>query len=218
LTRLAGEALCTPSGYLYSNEAILEYLLTKTQELKEQQAAYDRQQEQEIKEEVNAEEKKRVADFEESQKIVRKRKAVDSKQAARQDLKRTSYWLADSQPNAVEESLSAPPERPVSPHSQENLRRKDLWPVGLKWDDNKLMCEVSEKAINTQAAIAYWTDKKKPGSIVLTSVYDHLIKENMVCPTTSKKIKYTRPLQRSGTSFASSAQAVQVKKYRPTIT
>ena len=117
--------------------------------------------------------------------------------------------------------MEKPPERPLSPHSQEPLRRKDLWPVELKWDEDdssKLICSVSGKSINTQSATAYWTDKKKPGSIVLTTVFNELIKSTMVCPTTSRKIKYTRELQKSGTSFAASGQEVQVKKYRPTIT
>jgi hypothetical protein len=37
-------ALCSPSGYIYAESAILEYLLRKTQELKEQKIAYERQQ------------------------------------------------------------------------------------------------------------------------------------------------------------------------------
>ena len=214
----APAALCTPSGYLYSEEAILEFLLKKTQELKEQQVAYERQKvDREAKSRETLDRKKRD-EFEESQRMVRKRKTVDSRQAARDDLKRTSYWLAESQPDAVQEEVSRPPERPLSPHSQQPLRRKDVWPLDLKFDDKKLVCHVSGKSINTQPATAYWTDKKKPGYVVLTSVYDQLIKDNKVCPISGQKIRYTRVLQQSGTSFASSGQNVHVKKYRPTIT
>lgn len=226
LTRLKSEkapVLCTPSGYLYSQSAILEYLLTKTQELKEQQAQYDAQEEEQSRQAAGAATQKRVADFESSQQVVAKKHRqdrVDVKAAARQDLKRTSYWLADAQPAAVETAVTRPPPRPSSPHSQEPLKRKELWPLDLTWDDNddKLVCHVSGKVIHTQAATAYWTDKKKPGKVVLTKVFEDIIKETMRCPTTSKKIKYIRSLQQSGTSFAASGQQVQAKKYRPTIT
>jgi len=38
------EPVVTPSGHMYSREAIFEYLLAKTQELKRQQARYDAQE------------------------------------------------------------------------------------------------------------------------------------------------------------------------------
>jgi len=217
LTKLDETALCTPSGYLYSDSAIVEYLLTKTQELKEQQAAYERQQAALVKDDGEADRKRR-ADFEESQKVVKKSKKIDSRQVAKQELKRTSYWLADSQPNAVEQTIEKPPERPQSPHSQQPLRRKDLWPVHIQWEDDKFVCAVSGKALNAQDVVCYWTDKKQPGIVVLQSVYDQLIADTKQCPNSSRKIKYTRKLQKSGTSFASSGQNVQVQKYRPTIT
>ena len=180
------------------------------------------------KEEDTAGSKKRtLADFEESQKVVKKSKAVDGKKAALEDLKRTSYWLADSQPDRVERRFERPPDRPLSPHSQTPLRRKDLWPVGLTWEDGKLVCAVSGKALKSSEVVAYWTDKKKkkkykddgePGVVVLKSVYDELISDSMVCPVTSRKVRSVRTLQKSGTSFAASGQQVHVKKYAPTIT
>ena len=38
------EAVLSPSGRLYNREAILDYLLQKTQELKKHQVAYEKQQ------------------------------------------------------------------------------------------------------------------------------------------------------------------------------
>lgn len=35
--------MATPSGHIYSREVIVQYLLTKNRELKEQKAEYDRQ-------------------------------------------------------------------------------------------------------------------------------------------------------------------------------
>jgi nitric oxide synthase-interacting protein len=42
------DAAVSPSGHIYSRESILEYLLTKTQELKAQARAYELQQVQEL--------------------------------------------------------------------------------------------------------------------------------------------------------------------------
>lgn len=220
LTRLGNAAVCSPSGHLYADDAIVEYLLTKTLELKEQQAAYDSQQKKLSSVVDDTQEKKRLADFQEAQKVVKKRKVVDKQQVALDDLKRTSYWLADAQPAAVAApKLSPPPSRPVSPISQQPLRRKDVWPVALTWQDEKLVCAVSGKTFQTQAAATvYWTDRKKPGTLVLTDVYKTLLEEEGLCPNSSRKIKYTRELQKSGSSFASASGKSIVKKYRPTIT
>jgi nitric oxide synthase-interacting protein len=38
------EAVVTPSGHLYDREAILEYLLTKTKEIRQLERAYEEQQ------------------------------------------------------------------------------------------------------------------------------------------------------------------------------
>lgn len=212
------DVVCTPSGYLYSNDAILEYLLTQTQELNEQRAAFERQQAS-LQNNAQDEKQKQIQQrFEETQQVVRKRKAVDEKESAKKELLRSSYWLAEAQPETVEQMIQQPPDRPPSPNSQEPLRRKDILPVTFKWDDNHIVCEVSDKTIQLQPAMAYWVDKKKPGKVVLTSVYDQLMKDTNACPFTSKKIRLTRQLQQSGSSFASSSQGVQVKKYRPTIT
>jgi len=223
--RDAKGVLCTPSGYLYADSAILEYLLAKTQEIKEQQEAYERQQaEQAASRQADHSEsqaRKRSA-FDESQKLVKKSKTKDAKESAQEALKQSSYWLAEAQPVAGDRQLAPPPvDRPPSPHSQCPLRRKDLWPIQLLWDKDdpkKLVCAVSSKAIHSKDVTAYWTDKKEPGTIVLTSVYSQLIQDSNICPITSKKVKYVRALQKSGTSFAASGQTVQVTKYAPTIT
>jgi nitric oxide synthase-interacting protein len=218
------DVLCGSSGYLYRKSAILEYLLTKTQELKRQREAYERQQlEKAAAEDVTEEkEKERKDGFLEAQRVVKKRKREDEKVSAKADLKRTSYWLAEAQPASVKvEQIEEPPERPPSPVTGRPLRRKDLWPVSVKWDDDRkrVVCAVSGKTVKASNEVtAYWTDKKEPGTIVLKTVYDELVGDTKRCPVTSKKIKCVRQLQQSGSSFASSGQNVEVKKYRPTIT
>jgi hypothetical protein len=225
------EALCTPSGYLYADDAILTYLLEQTKSLKEQRGVWERQQEQlEAAASVDAN-KKRKAEFSDSQTILgsssgsKKKRPVDQ---AKADLKRVSYWLSDAQPDQVTPMVQEPLERPPSPHSQQPLRRKELWPVMLQWQRPQaggtatLVCSVSEKALHAQPVVAYWTSssekQKYPGRLVLKDVYDRLIAPDGLCPQTSRKIKYTREVQRGGSSFARSGGQVHAKKYRPTIT
>lgn len=248
-------AMCTPSGYLYSEQAIIEYLLTKTKEIKKQQIAYEVQQ-QKLQDgleltESNQRKIKVSEDFESAQKVVNKKQKLsnDDMQKAKSDINRTSYWLPTSQTVDVEheemkQMIALPPERPSSPFTEQPLRRKEIWSVKLLWDQRSstkkvLVCAISQKSITSQQAIAYWIDKDKPGTIVLESVYNDLVvndslpknrnddeKEDhektsttkLICPLTSRKIKYVRYLQKSGSSFASSGQNIQVKQYRPTIT
>jgi nitric oxide synthase-interacting protein len=220
VSRLGDAALCSPSGYLYNESAILEYLLQKTKDLKREQGEYD-EQERVAAAPDDSEQKKRVAAFEDTQQgVIKKSRVEDAKRAATDDLKRVSYWLADAQPDVAKPSplLAPTSDRPASPMSGEPLKRKELWPVALKWQDSKLVCAVCGKTLQNGQVLAYWIDKKIPGTMVLQSVYDELIQDTNRCPLTDKKIKYTRSLQKSGSSFASSGQVVEVSKYRPTIT
>ena len=177
--------LCSPSGYLYEDQAILQYLITQTQQIKEQiqKAATATADSKTKEEEEDKNSMKRKSAFESSQHWIKKKKPPPSSNtidaaAAKDDLRRTSYWLAEAQPVLSESASEAPiSTRPLSPHSQQPLRRKDLWPVQLDFegddDDNnqkkKLVCAVTGKPIRTQAALAYWTTSRcdQPGLVVL---------------------------------------------------
>jgi hypothetical protein len=120
-----------------------------------------------------------------------------------------------------------PRERPVSPMTGAPLRRKDLWPVTLTWTTMDktpcLVCAVSHKTISSGAAVvAYWTSKsvsKQPGRLVLQATFDELsLGTTRTCPLTDARISHVRVLQKSGSSFAASGQAVTASHYRPTIT
>lgn len=241
-------ALCSPSGYLYQEAAIVEYLLKGVQELKRQRAEWQelqqRQQEQTTAQAAE-QHKRKISDFEATQRAVastlkKAKTSTPSHPQAQADLKRVSYWLASSQPANVEDSpdlLSTagtavamppppPPERPGSPMTGQPLRRKDLWPVRLRTLDGKLACAVSQKSLGSAPCVAYWTTKStnnnkesSVGEIVLESVYKDLqLAQSEKCPLTDAKIRHVRTLQQGGSSFASSKQKVQALKYRPTIT
>jgi nitric oxide synthase-interacting protein len=224
--------VATPSGFIYERSAILEYLLSKTQELKNEQQQYEVWQGLQEKERLQSQEEDRMDQleaFENSQKVVvsQKRKAEVN------PLKRTSYWLAESQPDAAgggpgrihgDSSGIAgnrrlpPPKRPPSPNSQNPLSRKSLIELDLKRNsDDQVLCAISEKSITTQQALALLTKSDQPAQVVLEKVYIDLGKEK-ICPVTGRKITKIVKLQRGGSSFSSNGGVIQAKKYRPTMT
>lgn len=191
-------AMVTPSGHLYAQDAILEYLLTKTQEYQQQKIEYERQVAAAQPTDSTIEEQR--ASFDASQRATKKQKLIasqDEKQTSKKSkattattalstegLKHTSYWLPDSQPTKVNVAIQ-PPIRPTSPHSGEILRRKDLRQVALlrnananNNNDDDVLCAITHKPIRMKSAIAYWTskkDKSQVGVVVLKDVYDKTI-------------------------------------------
>jgi hypothetical protein len=236
------------SGYIYDGLAILEYLLTKTQELKKKQKEYEQHQQAQDAAEQQEEERKRkakVETFENSQKVV-----IAKKQKREANpLQRTSYWLAESQPRAVNMPVrtsvdgtattgttalvvrasttrAPPPKRPPSPNSQQPLRRKDLIPLDLKRNsDHQVICAISKKTISIQQSLALVTDKDsdkattaKHPAQVVLESVYHDLGAEKVCPVTGRKIVKILRLQKGGSSFASADGVVEAKQYRPTIT
>jgi hypothetical protein len=95
-------ALCSPSGYIYDETSILEYLLLQTQQIKQRQ-----QQQEKIKHQTNQEQiinelnakKRQIEQFDESQRIIKKSSSMRTEQEkAMDDLHRVSYWLSTAQP------------------------------------------------------------------------------------------------------------------------
>lgn len=147
------------SGHIYSREAIVSYLLTKTQELKEARAAYEAQiksdHDKEIQQQIESDiqhTKEFLQKDQGSMKLSKqthqsqlhqslKRKiSIETKEEGAQKLQRTSYWLSEAQPQYTVESKedeirhNPPPDRPGSPMSGEPLRLKDLTPIILMRD------------------------------------------------------------------------------------
>lgn len=209
----ATDPVATPSGHVYSREAIVEYLVAKTNDIKKAKANYqtylDKQQASLEQESANAKSQEIVA-FEGKQKAAQTKKRPQQENA----LARTSYWLADFQPEHTEQSLKPPPDRPTSPYSGQPLRLKDLQPLHLeRSEDGKVHCALSDKTITTQPVVAI------KGRVVLEEVYDDLVKPTMTDPFSGKKLKekHILHIQKGNSGFASSGPVV-AKKYRPTIT
>ena len=212
----AVDPVATPSGHVYSREAIVEYLMSKTKEIKQAkqnyQAYLDKQQSN-LDEEIKETQSQAIVAFEGKQKATnvasKKRQAPSSNPLAS-----TSYWLSEFQPEHTEQVPEPPPDRPSSPFSGEPLRLKDLHPLTFeRSSDGKVQCAVSHKTITSQPVVAL------KEHVVLEEVFDSLVKDSMVCPITGRKLKkkHILQLQKAKSGFASSGP-VMAKKYRPTIT
>lgn len=150
-----GDAVVTPSGHLYSREAILEYLLLKTKDIKQQQQQYEQQIARHRNEDMDKQrldKAHQISTFTESQDVagIAKRKASEmeyqnSYMASRikkiddtdpllkkELLRKISPWVVEFTPTAAAAEIKEPPKRPASPFSGRPLRVKDLTPVNLE--------------------------------------------------------------------------------------
>jgi hypothetical protein len=205
--------LCSPSGYLYDESALLEYLLRNTRELKRQKAESNARAQQHLSTAKSVESHQRLCDFASSQAMVKITK-IDAPDTARA-LKNVSYWLDTPEVVADDEAVNKPPlttlrDRPGSPTTGNDVQRKDFWKVSLKQNAHQqLVCALSDKPLQMSRAIAYWTTKSEIGIVALESIYDQLTttttnptttadinqkKKRRRCPLTDERIKHVRPL------------------------
>jgi nitric oxide synthase-interacting protein len=248
------QPVATPSGFIYDRPAILEYLLHQTQELKKAQLSYEQWIKDGTLHQRAHEERKRkeqVEHFEDLQKVVTKKRKGNEKEEKEDHanpLARSSFWLADFQPErATNEFLSftddnnnnnthkkgrePPPSRPLSPMSQTPLRRKDLIPLDLKRNsDGQVICAISEKSIVTQPAVALRTRRssnstshgnnggEEPPAQVVLEQVFKDLGDAKFCPVTGRKISKILKLQAGGSSFAASGRVVEAQTHRPGMT
>lgn len=234
--QLAKDPVTTDSGHIYSREAIVSYLLTKNQEIKEQRAAYEKQLAEEERKKMNERDRTaadRVTSFVNRnegviqvsrdrhgstlEKQLAKKIDVESYDSKKACLKRSSYWLSQNAPDHVEEKLSAPPDRPPSPMSGRPLRLKDLISLDCKVDEDgkNFQCAVSGKTLSTQEVVAITNTKQ----VMLKEVFDSLALPTKICPVTGQKFKKKHILlmKKMGSGFAASGK-VEAKRYKHTLT
>ena len=231
------------SGHIYSREAIVSYLLTQKQKIKRQKQAYDTHLENILKSQQESSTQSlqqsqqsflqkdqgstqitTAAHASSFQSSLSRNINTQSKSEGTARLKRSSYWLSESQPETKDSAPSPPPERPPSPMSGNPLRLKDLIPLTLKRDggSGKVTCAVSGKAITTQPVVVL----SNTGAVMLKQVLESIQEEpssskkaSSRCPVTGKKFqpKHVVELRKGASGFAASGETV-AKKYRPTLT
>ena len=169
------DAVVSPSGRLYSREALLEYLLFKTKEMKQQQHAFDQQHSRRQEETVAKQDdersrdlssfvdaqdisgltKRKASEIEINQSYMESRKKVfdDTDDATKKEqLKKISPWIVNFTPSAADAEVKAPPKRPPSPFSGRPLRSKDLIPVDLVRENERSESSSSSSSDNSSSS------------------------------------------------------------------
>lgn len=213
------DAVMSPSGHIYEREAILEYLLKKTKDLKKQAKIFEQQQEQIINEErrkvddeadaaidkfVDSVEgvatvvKRKISDEESKNSYLesRKRKIDDTSREKQQEaLRQVAPWLPSFTPDAAPASIKAPPKRPPSPMSGRPLKVADLIPLDLVRESSDKTTALGE-SVKFICPISRKTISsqeviaiKKTHQIMLESVARELAYPTMTCPVTGTKFK-----------------------------
>mmetsp|Transcript_14448 Transcript_14448/g.24255 ORF Transcript_14448/g.24255 Transcript_14448/m.24255 type:complete len:296 (-) Transcript_14448:258-1145(-) len=217
--QIAVDPVVTPSGNIYSKEAIYQYLLDHQKELDRARKQWEKEQAEATKEEEakqEAEEQRKLIEFvKDSERVSRKRKHEDdtrkkmkeflyqphkagdivadprSKAQKLGELKRTSFWLPRFGPDGQKTKTPKPPKRPQSPFSRKPLRLKDLTPIKLP----KLPAEKGQPTkfccAVSQKQITYQDTVflKNTGIVMLAKCFKELAEPTMTCPVTGKKFK-----------------------------
>jgi len=242
----ATDPVATPSGHIYSREAIVSYLLAKNQEIKEARLKHEAQLSTDRDRSVltrRASEDRRLVEFvkkdgcpaqisKEEHGTSHKRSLgriinTETEDELRTSLKRTSYWLSEAQPQYTAEAIedevrnNPPARRPSSPMSGRPLRMKELIPITLQREN--LVAGKEGKCICALSGKAITTQQviliKKTGVVMIKEFYENLAKSSHVCPVTSKKFKDKDVISlKKGTSGYAASGEVIAKKYRPTLT
>lgn len=237
------DAVVTPSGHLYSREAILEYILQKMQEIKMLQAKVDAEAKDAVSREnanVKQEQLLMIQNFEDNQTSIRgvlhgstgaavvesedaharKRRIDETDKAERvASLKAVSPWLPQFTPSAPAALTKAPPRRPASPFSGMPLRAKDLIPVNLVREENAN----SSGPVRFMCPVSRKTITtqrvvliKSTGTLILESAAKETSFPTMRDPVTNRPFSMDEVLELvpAASGFAASG-IVEAKKYRP---
>lgn len=217
----AKDPVATPSGHIYSLEAILSYLLQHTQHHHAQRKLDDARRVQRLDQDAHKLSKKRQKMLDEFEKTnygpaqlsteehglaLRKTmdKMVDTEttEIQKKTLRRTSYWLSECQPKEQDTPIE-PPKRVASPMSGRPLRRKELVSLSVArepgWDTGdhgcRCLCALTHKAITTQPVVLL----KKSGVVLLEEAYKKFVleeggegKKTLRCPITGSKFRHPR--------------------------
>jgi len=240
------DPVVSPSGHIYSREAILQYLLNKMQEIKDQQTSYDNQQHSRERQEVLKKEeetlkdvskfvetndgvanvvKRKATDAElENSDLELRKKKIDEKERdiKMEELKKVNYWITQFTPSSDPAEIKEPPKRPSSPFSGRPLRAKDLIPIELIRDSSTYNNSSIVQFLCHVSKKNITNQKvillKNTGALMIESVAQELAYPTMTCPITSKKFSKKDILEivPAASAFSSSGN-VEASKYRPTI-
>lgn len=241
------DAVISPSGHMYEREAILEYLLKKTKDLKKQAKLFEKQQaqlrddeEKKMREEGDSElnkfvdsaegvatlVKRKSSEIESNNSYMESRKRViddTSRDKKIKDLRQVAPWIPQFTPEAEASAIKAPPKRPPSPMTGRPLKTSDLIPIQMTRESGG--DAGSSGAVKFMCPVSRKTITsqkviaiKNTHQIMLESVAKELAYPTMTCPVTGTKFREADIIPLSqSASGFASTGAVEAKKYRPAL-
>lgn len=239
------DPVLTPEGYLFDKESILEYIITKKNEISRKMKEYEKQckkEQNELAELGEAEQRSQVEKFLNTETAVaspsqaaqgEKSKAANisgpsvSNMVAGRDKKLPSFWIPSLTPGNKETKLKKPDKTVFCPISGKPLKAKDLIPVkftladasgsstSLEGKRERYKCPVTGDILRNNIPCAVL----KPTGDVVTMECVKLIQKDMIHPLTGNQLKESDiiELQKGGTGFASANDQLTGKKARPVL-
>jgi nitric oxide synthase-interacting protein len=135
-----------------------------------------------------------------------------------------SFWIPSLTPDAKKTLVKKPDKKTYCPTTGKPLKVKDLLSVSFtRIDDSqdksliskevRYKCAVTHDALGNSVPCAVL---KSCGKVVTMDCVERLIKKDMLCPITGKKLKDDDiiPLQRGGTGYAS-VNKLEAKTFNP---
>lgn len=229
----------TADGWLFDKEAILEYIITKKNEISRKMKQFEkekRREQSELEELAAAEQRSQLRKFEgQESSIISKRGgsgagssegASVSNMTADKARKLPSFWIPSLTPAAKKSSIKKPDKTIFCPMSGQPLRVKDLIPVVFTLvtdpDDkasliskrNRFMCRVTHDILGNTVPSAVL---RPTGDVVTVECVEKLIRKDMRHPVTGELLTEADiiPLQMGGTGFSGTNDQLDAKGARP---
>jgi len=231
----------TPDGYLFDKESVLEYVITKKNEVSRQMKEFEKQkrrEDEEVVAQITATRKEHVSNFVKQEggitvgsNYTPKRAAETpsiSNMAAGKEKNVPSFWIPSQTPQAKKSKTIKPDKTVYCPMSGKPLKIKDLIPVkfteikdpadkrSLIAKDARYMCPISRDTLSNSIPCAVI---RTTGDVVTMECVEKIIKKDWLHPFTGDKLTENDIIlvQRGATGFSSTNDNLEAKEARPVL-
>jgi nitric oxide synthase-interacting protein len=232
--------MITPEGYLYDKESVLEYIITKKNEVSRRLKEYEKEKKREVEELASAaheDQLKQIESFKKQENDITVKGYQPKKAIAAPSISNVapgmeghvpSFWIPSKTPEAKKSSIPKPDKTVYCPMSGNALKMKDLIPVkfteikdngdkkSLIAKDARYCCPVTRDTLSNSIQCAVI---RTSGDVVTMDCVEKIIKKDWLHPMTGEKLteKDIIPLQRGGTGFSGTNINLQAEEKRPSI-
>lgn len=232
----------TSDGYLFDKEAIIQYIISKKNEVSRKLKEFEKQkrkEEAELEELAEAERRSKLNDFLKIEKNIVSNQISASKDRKNdspsvsnmtegRDKNLPSFWIPSKTPEVKIKKLEKPDKTVYCPMTNKPLRLKDLIDVkftlvkdpddkkSLIIKDNRYMCAVTHDILGNAVPCAVI---RTTGDVVTMECVEKIIKKDWIHPLTGEKLteRDIIPMQRGGTGYAHTNERLEGKYERPVL-